>query len=111
MHEGSRALEDDRVGQFNVARIAVCLDSMRALNVRYGADDRAQWHRCLLADRVEVSESHLVVLCVLNRYSKGMLLVGWAAWPLKGLRWYDSVSEQMMLSECGNSDRKTPSTK
>lgn len=41
MHKRSSALKDYRVGQLDVARIAVRFNSVRPLNVRYSAYDRA----------------------------------------------------------------------
>ena len=55
-------LEDDRVGQLDVAGIAVCLDANAAVYGGDGADGCAQRQRCRLAEGREVAERHLVGL-------------------------------------------------
>lgn len=56
MHRAGRALENDSIGQLNVARIAVWLDAHAAGNQRPRPDRRAQRQRRHVADVGEVSE-------------------------------------------------------
>lgn len=55
-------LEDDGVGQLDVAGVAVCLDADAAVYGGDGPDGRAQGQRCRLAEGCEVTERHLVGL-------------------------------------------------
>jgi hypothetical protein len=58
MHEAGRTLEDNRVGELDIPRIAIGLDAMAPLNRRDLPHLGAERNRCLLANRVEVAETH-----------------------------------------------------
>jgi hypothetical protein len=65
---GARShLEDDGVGQLDVAGIAVCLDADPAVYGGDGADGCAQGQRCRLAEGREVAERHPVGLALDRR--------------------------------------------
>jgi hypothetical protein len=59
MHEARRALEDNRVRELDVPRVAICLDPYAEFDIRDAADDRAEGKCCLVAEPVEVAECHL----------------------------------------------------
>lgn len=62
MHEVVGSLEDERVGDLNRARVALCLDARAAVDVLV-AHQRAQRNRSLCAYRREVAEAHGGRLC------------------------------------------------
>lgn len=62
MHEVVRSLENERVGDLNRPRVALCLYARAAVDVLV-ADERAQGYRGLCAYRREVAEAHGDGLC------------------------------------------------
>lgn len=91
MHERRCALEDNRVGQLNVARIAVGLES-HLCDHRDLAHHRAQRYRSLLAYRGEVAEAH----------GDPLSSNGYAVWIFVSMQGYDGPLEQRVMS-CNNS--------
>lgn len=58
VHERSRALEDDGIGELNIASKAFGIDAMAATKGGIGAYDGAKRDRCARAQVTEVAEAH-----------------------------------------------------